>query len=70
MKNHQRIREHRAGGVRRNLAAAWFALVGSMSYLFGQPQTEGSASVLALAAMIPIVRLAACPLAMAANRHG
>ncbi|MBZ5609948.1 MAG: PSD1 and planctomycete cytochrome C domain-containing protein [Acidobacteriia bacterium] len=40
MKNHQRIREHRAGGVRRNLAAAWFALVGSFAALAAGPPVD------------------------------
>jgi hypothetical protein len=51
------------------LVGGWLGLVAGMSYLFGQWRTDALTDVFALTAMIPIVRLASCPLAVANNRH-
>jgi hypothetical protein len=51
------------------LSGGWVALIGGISWLFSPWQSWGLTSLLALSLMIPLVRLAACPLAMASNRH-
>ncbi|MHC1767877.1 MAG: hypothetical protein AB9869_26995 [Verrucomicrobiia bacterium] len=51
------------------LVSGWLAIVAGMLWLSSPWQTWSLAGVLAPAVMIPIVRLAACPMAMAANRH-
>jgi hypothetical protein len=51
------------------LVGGWLATAGCMIWLFpARPGTQVS-SVLALLLLIPLARLAACPLAMAQNRH-
>jgi hypothetical protein len=52
------------------LGIGWIVAVGGITFAFGLWQRDDPGNVLALAAMIPLVRLAACPLAMGANRHG
>jgi hypothetical protein len=51
------------------LVSSWIAVVGGMFWLFRPWQESGLTSALAPVVMIPLVRLAACPLALAANRH-
>jgi hypothetical protein len=50
------------------LLGGWVGLIGGISWLFSPWQSSGLEGLLALAVMIPLVRLAACPLAMASNR--
>jgi hypothetical protein len=52
------------------LGAGWSVVLGGIAFTFGFWQHADPSEVLALGVMIPMVRLAACPLAMAANRHG
>jgi hypothetical protein len=51
------------------LLGGWIAVVAAMSWWFAPWQAWGLASALGPILMIPLVRLAACPLAMAGNRH-
>ena len=51
------------------LASGWLVVVGAILWLFSPWQTWGIASALGPIVMIPLVRLAGCPIAVAANRH-
>jgi len=68
------VRSYREGYVKWQfplvLLSGWLAVVVCMLWLFPVWQSGGVQSALTLAVLIPLARLAACPLAMAANRHG
>jgi hypothetical protein len=51
------------------LTGGWLAVVAAMLWLWSPWLSWSLPGVLAPAAMIPLARLAACPMAMAANRH-
>lgn len=67
-------RSHRQGYITWRFPAVllggWLAIAVGFQLLFTPWQAWGVVSALAPLVMIPLVRLAACPLAMGANRHG
>jgi hypothetical protein len=66
---HCKRRGYTGWGFPAALLGGWWAVVGCMIWLFpARPGTQIS-NALALLLMIPLARLAACPLTMAENRH-